>query len=90
MGKGALEFFCHFIQRELSRLFPSDNDDVPRSGEFAGVVAEKFSEEPLDPVANDRITHPRADRDAQSVFSLVVRFAEDNKMGSVNLFSLSR
>jgi len=90
MGKGVLEFFCHFIQRELSCPFPGDNDDVPRSGEFAAVAAEKLSEEPLDPVANDRITHPRADRDAQSVFSLIVRFAEDNKMGGVNLFPLSR
>ena len=49
------------------------------------MAAEKFSETPLDPVANDRITHPRADRDAQSVFPFVVSFAEDNKMGSVKL-----
>lgn len=51
------------------------------------MAAEKFPEAPLDPVANDRITHPRADRDAQSVFPFVVGFTEDNKMGSVKLLS---
>ncbi len=49
------------------------------------MATKKFSEKPLDPIANDRFPHPCADRDAESVLSLIVGFADDNKMGGVNL-----
>ena len=53
------------------------------------MAPKKFSQESLDPIAVDCLSHPRADRHAQSVFSLSVGFAEDNKMGGVNLLSRS-
>ncbi len=54
-------------------------------GDLMAMATKKFSEKPLDPIANDRFPHPCADRDAESVLSLIVGFADDNKMGGVNL-----
>ena len=49
------------------------------------MAAKKFSEASLDPVASNRLTHPCADRNAESVLSPVVCFGDDNKVGGVNL-----
>jgi hypothetical protein len=50
------------------------------------IAAKKFSQESFDPVANNGLTYACADSDAEPAFSLVVWFADNKEVGSVNLF----
>lgn len=86
-GKDSFEFSCHFIQRQFARPFSGNDDDIVGRGELTAMAPEKFSQEPLDPVSRDRFTYPRANRDAQSVDTLLIDSTEDNKMGCMDLLS---
>ncbi len=85
IGKGPPEFPSHLVEREFFRPLSGDNNDILMIGDLTAVATKIFSKKPLDSVTDDRIPHLRADRHAESVFSLVVCLADDNKMGGVNL-----
>jgi hypothetical protein len=54
------------------------------------MAPKKFSEQSLDPIANDCFSYPCTDCNTQPAFSLVVGFDNDNEVGGVNLFPSSR
>jgi hypothetical protein len=53
------------------------------------VATKKFSEKSLNPVTNHRFSHLCTNRHPESVFSFIVRFADNDKMGGVNSLSPS-
>ncbi len=83
--KSSSEFPNHFVKREPSGPFSSDNYDILVRWDLMAMPSKKLSEKPLDPVTDDGLAHSCTDSDAESVFSPVVSFTDDDEMGSVNL-----
>jgi hypothetical protein len=79
-----------FAEREFFRSHLGDDDDIFRPRNPFPVPAKKFSNQPFDSVANDRVAHPGGDRNAQSLFSRVIDSGENDEMGGVDLSSLPR
>ena len=51
------------------------------------MATKKFAHEPFDPIPNDRVAHFAADCDAQPGLPHVIRFADNDEIGGVDLFS---
>jgi len=80
MGQGPSQFLCYLVQREFFYPFSGDNDDISARKDFVAMATKEFPENPLYPVTNHRLPHPRTHRDAKPAFPYIVCFAYDDKM----------
>jgi hypothetical protein len=90
MGESGFEFICDTIPGEAGGTLSRDDDKIGGRGKYDTAAAEKLTDLPLDPIANDRIADFAADSDPQSGLILVIRPADNDEICRLNLAAGAR
>ena len=84
------EFIFNRFEGKVGRSLAGDHEDIKTRGTFMAPAAEKLPDQPLDAVALHRVAHLAADGNPQPRFALAAGFADNQKIGGVNLPATAR
>ena len=79
IGETFFELIADLAERDIRWLLLGDDQDVQSRRQLSAVATKKF--------AHDRVAHFAADCDAQPGLPHVIRFADNDEIGGVDLFS---
>lgn len=80
LHQSSFEFIRNPFARKLGGVGPRDDEDIAGRRQIASATTKKFSNLPLDPIANDRVADLAAHRDPQSGFGSFVRLADNDEI----------
>src|SRR5215470_15110200 len=88
-GENPSQLACDIAERELFSAMLGDNHDVV-GRQHCLVSAKKFSHQPFDAIADNRIPDSGRDRDAKPAEPRVVDLAENDELGGMEPFPFPR